>query len=92
MSKQQQENGFVKLELLLASAIATGQFDSVEFGNQISEFEFAGMPNKQISDRLSKYLLEKNATAKLCLLVMSTLIGRLQTKPLYHKSMFFPHS
>jgi phosphatidylserine/phosphatidylglycerophosphate/cardiolipin synthase-like enzyme len=60
----------------------------------VQEFEQSGILDfsQQAADRLTKYLLDKKATPKLCLEVMKSLMSRLQHKPIYHQSMFFPSS
>ena len=61
----------------------SNNFDKVAFGDLLLKFALSGIPSHKISQRLSKYLLDKKAPPKLCLEVMSALMDRLQDKPLY---------
>ena len=49
----------------------------------MNKFALSGVPCKKISERLSRYLLDKKVAPKLCIEVFTIIIDHMQDKPLY---------
>lgn len=81
---------FDQIETLLQKAITAKSLDVDAFSKVIQELHGTESFNKQLLEKVSKFLVDKAASAKVCVAVMAALLEHHSPKPVYHKSMFFP--